>query len=322
MKAMKWMVILLFFFSLTMMHVVGYAADSVVINHVNWDPSSYDLSMFDTVRTKKIVFAHKSCGYNFVSGLETLSSNNPTRYHFNFFSTGTNWYTDTTNLTAGTLYHGDVQQTSTTSNEYPTCKAKWFFDKLNMLQVNGNTYSSDADIAFVKFCFTDLDGSCREDHPDCDLTGYTSPCDVNNVFAVYRSYMEDLQSTYPNCTFVWVTAPLRTECSVNWEKNDALKRHQYNELVRAYVNENGGYLWDIADIESYGSTEDKATCDTTGGIVPLMHPEWSSDGGHFNAAGQVRLAYSMWSLWTAIVSGSSAKEQPQPPKNLRIIEYR
>ncbi len=271
------------------------AADAVVVNHLNWDPSGVDQSVLDQVRTKKIMFGHRSTGYNIVSGLEALASNNPTRYSFNFVDATVNMDDGTTtnrNLTAGELWHWVLYR-----NEFPLIKIDKFKEKMNSAQENGALYGDSVDIAFLKLCFTDMDGNCQ---------GASGVCTPQEVFDHYRNTMESLASQFPNAKFIWMTVPLKTECGQTWMYNDAKKRHDFNKLIREYIATNGGYLFDIADIESYGRDGNQAMCSD----VPIMHTDWDSDGGHLDVNGQERMALALWKLWALMMQQTQANQPP------------
>jgi hypothetical protein len=108
--------------------------------------------------------------------------------------------------------------------------------------------------------------------------------DEGASFTYYRDKMQFLESTYPTKRFIWWTMPICTSGS------DNSLRQTFNNLVRTYCAANNKPLFDIADIESHDSSG--STVKSEG--FEAMAAEWSSDGGHLNAAGAARMAKAMW----------------------------
>ena len=119
--------------------------------------------------------------------------------------------------------------------------------------------------------------------------------DPNASFATYRDAMLGLEAGYPAKRFVWWTIPIETTGNTN--------RQAFNDLVRAYALANGKLLFDIADIESHDAAGVKLT-DANG--RELLRAEWTSDGGHLNGAGSVRVASALWWLMARIAGWSPA----------------
>jgi hypothetical protein len=113
-------------------------------------------------------------------------------------------------------------------------------------------------------------------------------CYIDEVasFDYYRDSMVKLAARYPSKTFVWFTMPLETT-----DANNA-KREAYNTSVRTYTAQHDLPLYDLADIESHHAD---GTAVREGGNEALAK-EWSSDGGHLNAAGAERAASALWWL--------------------------
>ena len=127
--------------------------------------------------------------------------------------------------------------------------------------------ASNYDVLSMKFCFIDPTAS----------------------FSYYRDKMLWLESNYSGKRFIWWTIPIETSGNTD--------RQSFNDSVRTYANANGKLLFDIADIES---------CDTSGvkqvdgSNCEIMRSEWTSDGGHLNAAGAQRVASAFWWLMAKI----------------------
>lgn len=148
---------------------------------------------------------------------------------------------------------------------------------LNQYQVgsNGNppskisgfdsTVKAGHDLAFMKFCVG-------------DWTPFSSYVPIN-VWPQYR----DMLSGHSNG--VWWTLPLTSESDGRGLSGFS----EFNAAVRAYVAENGGILFDLADIESDGGQ-----CKNSG--YEALCNKWTSDGAHLNAAGAWRVASALWVL--------------------------
>jgi hypothetical protein len=117
--------------------------------------------------------------------------------------------------------------------------------------------------------------------------------DPNASFTYYRDALLGLEGTHPTKRFVWWTIPIETSGNTN--------RQAFNDQVRAYAAANGKLLLDIADIESHNAAGAKRT-DSSG--RELMWDEWTSDGGHLNAAGSARVAGALWWLMARIAGWS------------------
>ncbi len=139
--------------------------------------------------------------------------------------------------------------------------------KVDDLVAQAALQASSFDVLTMKFCYIDPDAS----------------------FTYYRDALLQLEAAYPTKRFIWWTIPIETSGNT--------ARQAFNDQVRAYAGSNGKLLFDIADIESHNAAGEKRT-DTSG--RELMWPEWTSDGGHLNGAGAVRVASAIWWLMARI----------------------
>jgi len=271
-----------------------FAVDKVIVNHTNWDPSDIDIATLDIVRNKKIIFIHVSVGSNIAGGLRNLRDENPTRYDLTINHAPVN--PDRLNYPAfGHEHFKYLDGYNAGTDDKTTPKTKAFDNLMRSHDGNGMEWGKVLDIAYFKFCWVDIR---RYDYVNAE-----------NIFDYYISTLKELINDYPICTFVHFTCPIKGDMSSDNEKRDNIKRHQYNELIRAYVDTAGGFLFDIADIEAYDNNNVYQSFEFQGKTYPKMWyvPEnsqndgWSDDGGHLNAQGKERMALAMWKLWATTV---------------------
>lgn len=143
--------------------------------------------------------------------------------------------------------------------------------KVDDLVAQAAAQGTSFDVLTMKFCYIDPDAS----------------------FTYYRDAMLGLEAAYPTKRFVWWTIPIETSGNTS--------RQAFNDQVRAYSLANGKLLFDIADIECHDAAGRKRT-DANG--RELMWAEWTSDGGHLNTAGSVRVASALWWLMARIAGWS------------------
>lgn len=136
-------------------------------------------------------------------------------------------------------------------------------EKVDDLVTEAAAQSSSFDVLTMKFCYIDPNAS----------------------FTYYRDALLGLEAASPAKIFVWWTIPIETSGNT--------ARQAFNDLVRAYAVANRKVLFDIADIESHDAAGVKRT-DSSG--RELLCDEWTSDGGHLNGAGSVRVASALWWL--------------------------
>jgi uncharacterized repeat protein (TIGR02543 family) len=123
-------------------------------------------------------------------------------------------------------------------------------------------------VAFQKECFIDASAD-----PDAD-------------FDAIRSAHTTAQAANPGVVIPLVTIPIET--AANTDHNPTSRQHS-NVMIRQYGVENNLPLWDIADMQSDGGTE-------ISGGRECMVSSYSSDGGHLNEAGKLKIGGSVWRL--------------------------
>ncbi len=284
--------------------LISTAAETVIINHQNWDPSNVDQTLFDAVRTKKMLFGHASIGGQIVEGLRTLASQNPSRYAMTFKE-------DPPALTSPALAFPYIGP-----NGNPFDKITRFKNKIESTDANGNVWGNVLDIAYFKFCYVDI--------------GTNS--DVNQIFTEYINSVKNLQAQYPNCQFIYFTVPLEGKLDYEYDMIQNKNRHQLNELIRNYVKQNGGYLYDLADLEAYDDSGVYQTFEYQGATYPkawfvpnnYANDGWTTDdGAHLNSKGKEHLALAMWKLWVSVVDPvavTGMKDNNEVPQTIEVSE--
>lgn len=269
--------------------------EKVVINHLNWDPSEFPQEILDGVRTKKIIFIHVSVGSNIVEGLNSLRKTNPTRYDLTINHAPVN--PDRLDSPAfGHEHFTSLPSYIAGTTDKTTPKTMTFDSLMRSPDGNGVHWGDAVDIAYYKYCWVDIR---RYEY-----------IDPTQIFTKYITKINELSNDYSNCVFVHFTCPIKGNMDDDFEKLDNIKRHQYNDLLRAHVDTAGGYLFDIADIEAHDKNDVLQTFSWDGNLYPKMwyvpqdpdNDGWSSDGGHLNRAGKERIALAMWRLWATIQS--------------------
>ncbi|MCL2013133.1 MAG: hypothetical protein FWG75_10160 [Cystobacterineae bacterium] len=155
------------------------------------------------------------------------------------------------------FYHHDMVP----PNSEPMGKITAFENALDAMDKSGNT----VDIALMKFCYADFYSNAK----------------VNEVFTTYKNTLAKLQQRFPKVLFLHVTVPL--------ERSNSGPREEFNALLRETYGEK---LFDLATLESI--RPDKSIAQQNDIIV--LASEWTSDGGHLNAAGQKHIAGSLISF--------------------------
>ncbi len=279
----KFVSLLIILFSLLNM---GIAADNYVIDHTNWNPANLDQPSLDAVRTKKLYFGHASIGSQIIEGLKNMSNNNSPKY-------GMSFYEDPAVLNGPALVYPYIGP-----NGNPFDKIKRFDDRMHQTDSNGNRWGDILDIAYFKFCYVDV----REN------------ADVDSTYNSYIREINSLKAEFPSCVFVYFTVPLDGRVVLESSRLGNRNRAMVNDKIRAYVKANGGYLFDIADLEAHDENGVLQTFELDGQTYPKAwfvednyeNDGWmTSDGGeaaHLNDRGKEHLANAMWQLWANIVT--------------------
>lgn len=203
----------------------------------------------------KVFFAHQSVGENILSAMPVMrvvATRSPAQFG------------------NGVLAHTQVGR-----NEDPLSKIDNFAELMRQGAIGGA-----ADIAAFKFCYIDFDAGT----------------DVPKLFLAYQKTMDQLAAEFPNTRFVHITVPLTTVASGPkawlkhmlgksvWGEAENQQRHRFNQLLRQTYSGRAA-IFDLAAIEAQGSDGVLQTFDMGSLQYPHLANEYTSDGGHLNAAG-------------------------------------
>lgn len=224
-------------------------------------------SSWKNLSQKKIFFGHQSVGENIMDGVNDLLKENP-QIQLTVIQTR-----NLSEFSRPLLAHDSIGK-----NENPSSKIEDF------VRLIEDGLGDNADIAFFKFCFVDID----------------SKTDVHKVFATYKNMMSRLKQRYPDTTFVHVTVPLIRGIKSGpktWIKQilgmdmgffDNIHNAARNDFNSLIIETYGGNdrVFDLAAIESTYTDGSRASFSRNGKIYYSLVPDYTHDGGHLNAIGR------------------------------------
>ena len=232
---------------------------------------------WDNLAQKKIFFGHQSVGNNIIAGVKKIMSNNR-QIQLHVVETK-----DIADFGKPIFAH----YSNIGKNDYPLSKVE------NFVQLMNDGLGDKTDIAFLKFCFVDIE----------------SGTDIKSVFKKYRKSIDELKSRYPDMTLVHLTVPLlRKEQAgaiksvknfikgLMGKKKDNFFSNSHNAARNEYnillVNHYGGKepIFDIAGLESTGPAGKRETFFYDGNEYYALVPAYTNDGGHLNENGQKYIA--------------------------------
>ncbi len=262
-----------FFAALLAASAIAAPAAAQIVDHGAIDAvASYPQSVMDAIGQQRWLFTHASVGGNIISGMESLHSSDPTRYQLDPVSvsylSGEERVEDPPEPTvAGTIY--ECQRGN------PGWSAKFqIFD--NSVRTSG-WHLPAVDAAMDKLCYIDQNADA----------------------ATYLQTMQDLEDDYPTTRFVYTTMPLTTA-----EDSNNILRNRYNAAVRQFCRDNGKLLFDIADMEAHRPDGTAVTFTSGGETYQKLYADYSSDGGHLNSDGSIRIATGWYAVARELVGGT------------------
>ncbi len=236
------------------------------IDHNSPAADSIPAEMITAIKSLGVYFEHASVGGNIVSGLDAMAAANAARY---WVPKGS-WSADTGTISSSTIsWYNSNSGFGDNNRSNPGFSAKISrFDS----RIRTAGFAGAIDVASFKFCYID--------------NNYTGTAQL--FFDSVKTVMEGLEAQYPGVKFFWWTMPLTT--------TGDLMTNNYNTLVRNYCSANNRYLLDIADIESHAPDGMKQT----DGNGEKLYSGYTSDGGHLNAAGSLKVAKAYWVILARI----------------------
>jgi len=218
---------------------------------------------------KKLFFGHQSVGFNIIDGINDIMNDNP-ELKLNFVE-----YNSLSDFNTSNFVHAIEG-----NNTEPDTKLDSFSEHIK------EGIGGIADFAFLKLCYVD----------------FNADSDINKIFDYYRSSMEQLKQSYPETTFIHLTAPIVSQKidiitgiknmikriigkPVNEIYLSNIKRTQFNELmIETYEGKEP--LFDLARVESMFLDGKRQYHELNGNIYYSMIPEYTDDGGHLNEKGR------------------------------------
>lgn len=179
--------------------------DAIIVDHTSTDLSKIPSEYIEAAKDMfAIAYGHTSHGSQITTGMEGLKGESGSTYYFTSSGVGGLLYNES-------LLYGDLGSEGSTD---------WYDATREMLDSN-----SHINMVMWSWC-----GGVS----DMTSTGIDR----------YLSYMNNLETEYPDVTFVYMTGHL----DGSGEEGNL---HQRNEQIRNYVRANNKVLFDFADIESY-----------------------------------------------------------------------
>jgi len=213
---------------------------------------------------KKIYFGHMSIGYNIISGIEKVLEQHP-EISLKIIEIEPNQIHP---IADPAFSHSRLG-----GNEDPKSKVDAFVSLLE------KGIADNLDIAFFKLCYVDINQGTN----------------TKELFAYYKSAMQELSAKFPKTIFIHVTTPLTSHQTgfkalikkmigrpLRGHNNPA--REQFNEMMRSEYAQTGK-LFDLALIESTCSDMNAKNCQAKNKENLSLQPAYTEDGGHLNDFG-------------------------------------
>ncbi len=236
-----------------------------------------DGECWELLRGKRIYFAHQSVGSNILKGVSVLLKEHPD-VGLRVRSLGKSSKEDS-NAREGSgepFAEAGLVQGPAGANGDASAKLRTFVEFLR------SPSAANVDIALLKFCYADVNAST----------------DVDALFREYKTAMELLKRERPTVRIVHCTVPLKcaeTSAKARVKKvigrgteSANVARGQFNNALRKAYDANT--IFDVARAEATRADGGDATVTVQGVKWPALAAEYSDDGGHLNAVGQLAVA--------------------------------
>lgn len=224
---------------------------------------------WDSLAQKKIYFGHRSVGQNIIAGLNDVLIKYPA------IKLDIRETTDPESFRQPVFAHSGLGQ-----NKLPESKINAFRDVME------NGVGQNTDIAFLKFCFVDIDHTT----------------DLQATFNSYVKTVERLEARFPETKIITFTVPLVSQPvgliirlkkilgRLPWYETDHVQRNIFNDMLRARFKDS---LFDLAAIESRISDTKKASISKDGRRYDILRQDFTDDGGHLNSLGRQIVAIEL-----------------------------
>ena len=219
--------------------------------------------MIKKLGNARILFGHKSVGYNILEGVEEIRKRDGRFKGMNIKELKE----DPAELTEGGIYH-----LQNGKNRFPKDKCDAFKKLLAEKGMGGHL-----DIAFFKFCFID----------------FPTDSNVLDIFDYYVRTIDSVKSEFPKLKIIHVTVPLTTH---TWGAKSYLRtllkgdlenvrRNEFNKLlVDKYKDKDP--IYDLAFVESTHPDGKRESFKNKGEEFFALAKQYSTDGGHLNELGR------------------------------------
>jgi len=223
--------------------------------------------MIEIFGKRRILFGHKSVGYNILSGVEDIRKSDGRFKGMNIKELKE----DSGELTEGGIYH-----LQNGKNGFPKDKCD-AFKKL----LSDKGIGSRVDIAFFKLCYVDF-------RPDPN---------VQEIFDYYVKTIDSVKNQFPKLKIIHVTVPLTAHTwgaksyLRNLFKGDLtnVRRNEFNKLlITKYKNKD--FIYDLASVESTHPDGKRESFRYKGEDFFALAKQYSRDGGHLNQLGSFHAA--------------------------------
>lgn len=232
---------------------------------------------WDALAQKRVFFGHKSVGLNIIAGLEDVMRRCPS-IRLEIRETA-----EPKDFQMPVFAHAQIGR-----NKLPHSKIDAFRKALE------DGVGPNADIAFFKFCFVDIDRQT----------------DRAALVESYVRALEDLRNRFPGTKFVAFTMPLVSRPvglisrlkkllgRMPYYDAEHIQRSLFNDMLRERTK---GDVFDLAAVESRIDATRKATYKRDGRDYEILNRAYTDDGGHLNAVGRQIVAIELLIYLASIV---------------------
>jgi len=285
---MKYLLAILLSIALIPVNGQTIIADHTIVDEYANIPDNW----IDSVKTMFLSYAGESHSEGIRVGLAALETSEA-KYAVNVTESGTPESYTTDHLRASRAMWGDLN--NTTGWIYNYGEEDWFTSATAIDRTKaGITYANTNDLTFSALGF----GWCWDIGVD------------------FQDYIDATQEYIDYCSDSIETTVFFTTGTVDiYDGEDGWVKHQGYELIRSYVETNGGVLFDYADILCYD--DDGLNTETwEGNTYPFiaydnLNPLVSSY--HISEEGTVRLAKAMWWMLARIAGWDGNASTPVDP---------